>query len=160
MGMTCEVSAILPQDVERYSDPCNVFSGELEPRTMTASMVSLEKAWHGLHFLLTGEAWEGEGPLAFLLAGGEQLGDDEDSPVRWFTPEETIVIQQSLANVSDEELWARFNPGEMEDQGIYPGIWDEAEEDLKDEYLTYFHELQRIVAAAARGGQGLVVTIG
>jgi hypothetical protein len=48
----------------------------------------------------------------------------------------------------------------MEQLGVYPGIWDEDEDDLKDEYLTYFHELKQVVAAAAQSRRGLVVTIG
>src|SRR5829696_7547426 len=34
---------------------------------------NFEKSWHGLHFLLTGTAWEGEPPLNFLLAGGREI---------------------------------------------------------------------------------------
>jgi hypothetical protein len=122
--------------------------------------VSLEKAWHGLHYFLTGEVWEGHGPLAFLLAGGEQLTDDDDMPTRWFTPEETVEIDRALSAVSDKQLWSRFDADEMESQQIYPGIWDEDEEDLKEEYLGYFHELKKVVSLAAKNGQGLVVTIG
>src|SRR5262245_51191373 len=31
---------------------------------------SLDKAWHGIHYLLTGTAWEGVLPLDFLVRGG------------------------------------------------------------------------------------------
>lgn len=48
----------------------------------------------------------------------------------------------------------------MEQQDIYPGIWDEDEEDLKEEYLGYFQELKQVVAAAAQSGRGLIVEIG
>ena len=129
-------------------------------RGSPAQSVSLEKAWHGLHYLLTGEVCGGNGPLTFLLAGGEQLGDEEESPLRWFTPDEAARINQALSGVSDEKLWSRFEANEMEQQQIYPCIWDEAEEDLKDEYLTYFHELKQVVAAAVQSGKGLLVTVG
>jgi len=48
----------------------------------------------------------------------------------------------------------------METQQIYPGIWDEPESDLKEEYLEYFHQLKQVVASAVKSGQGLLVTIG
>lgn len=161
MGMYCEVSAASLEDLGRFSAEPDSLSGLLRGgSTATANTVSLEKAWHGLHYLLTGEVWEGHGPLAFLLAGGEQLGDDEESPIRWFTPEETGQIDKALSGVSDDALWSRFDTDEMEQQHVYPGIWDEDEEDLREEYLTYFHELKQIVAAAAQSGQGLLVTIG
>src|SRR5690348_5219860 len=127
------------QDLGRFSaEPDDL--GMLPGRgTTTAHSVSLEKAWHGLHYLLTGEVCGGHDPLAFLVAGGEQLGDDEESGLRWFAPEETAQIHKALSNVSDEKLWSRFDADEMENQQIYPGIWDEDEMDLKEEYLSYFH---------------------
>jgi len=153
--MYCEILAVAPQDVERaLSGP------DVSGRASTANRISLEKSWHGLHYLLTGNVWEGDGPLAFLLAGGEQLGDDEESPVRWFPPEETRDIHQALSSVSDDELWTRFDPAQMEEQQIYPGVWDEPESDLKEEYLMYFHQLKELVAAAVQNGHGLVVSIG
>ena len=47
----------------------------------------------------------------------------------------------------------------MEAESIYPGIWDEEEEELREEYLTYFHELKQVVAQAGEGGMGLLVTL-
>uniref|UniRef100_B8HYY4 Uncharacterized protein n=1 Tax=Cyanothece sp. (strain PCC 7425 / ATCC 29141) TaxID=395961 RepID=B8HYY4_CYAP4 len=40
-------------------------------------ILSLEKSWHGLHYVLTGSAEDGEAPLNFILHGrevGEDLG--------------------------------------------------------------------------------------
>ncbi len=160
MGMYCDVTASAPGNLEQFSAAPQLLSGLLQHGTAPANSVSLEKAWHGLHYLLTGEVWEGHDALGFLLAGGEQLGDDEESPVRWFTPEETKQIHQALSGISDDELWSRFDADEMQQRDIYPGIWDEPEEDLREEYLTYFHELKQVVAAAAQNGEGLIVTIG
>ena len=42
----------------------------------------------------------------------------------------------------------------MEAESIYPGIWDEGEEEMRDEYLTCFHELKKVVALAGEGGDG------
>jgi hypothetical protein len=165
--MYCEVSAASRDDLGKYAQ--GFFSGGVgklaglfggASQAATAPSISLEKAWHGLHYLLTGEVWEGSGPLAFLLAGGEQLGDDDEMPVRWFTPEETAEIHRALSAVSDKQLWSRFDPEAMEEQQIYPGIWDEDEADLKEEYLGYFHELKAVVAEAVKANQGLVVSIG
>lgn len=160
MGMYCQVSVASSPDVGQLLEESDLLGGLLQRGTATADRISLEKAWHGLHYLLTGEVWEGHGPLAFLLAGGEQIGDDDESPLRWFAPEETNQIHEALSSISDDKLWSRFDAAEMERQEIYPGIWDEPEADLKEEYLTYFHELKLVVAAAAKSGQGLLVTIG
>ena len=160
MGMYCQVSVASSADLGRLSEEPDILGGLLQCGTATADRVSLEKAWHGMHYLLTGEIGEGNGPLAYLLAGGEQLGDDDESPLRWFSPDETNEIHQALSGVSDDTLWSRFDAAEMEQQQIYPGIWDEPEADLKEEYLSYFHELKQVVAAAAKSRQGLLVSIG
>ncbi|HEY2841709.1 MAG TPA: YfbM family protein, partial [Pirellulales bacterium] len=128
MGMYCEVSVAAPGDIEGFSAEPDPLDGLRRGGTATINRISLEKAWHGLHYLLTGEAWDGQGPLAFLLAGGEQIGDDDESP-RWFTPEETKRIHLALTSVSDELLWSRFDAKQMEQKQIYPGIWDESEDE-------------------------------
>ena len=160
MGMCCDVLASSAGNLGQFSAEPQVLVGLLQHGTAPAKSASLEKAWHGLHYLLTGQVCASPGPLGFLLAGGDQLGDDEESPVRWFAPEETGQIYQALSGISDDELWSRFDADQMEQRDIYPGIWDEPEEDLRKEYLTYFHELKKVVAAAAQNGEGLIVTIG
>src|SRR5690349_21134722 len=104
MGMYCEVSVASREDVGPLSDDPASFAG-LFGGVATASHVSLEKSWHGLHYLLTGEVWEASGPLAFLLGGGEQLGDDDESPLRWFSPEEAREINDAISKVTDNQLW-------------------------------------------------------
>jgi uncharacterized protein DUF1877 len=160
MGMYCQVSVALSPDVGQLLEESDLLGGLLQRGTATADRISLEKSWHGLHYLLTGEVWEGHGPLAFLLAGGEQLGEDEEAPLRWFTPDQAAQIHHALSGVSDERLWSRFDVEQMEQQDIYPGIWSEPEDDLKEEYLAYFHELKQVVAAAVKNRQGLIVTLG
>ena len=73
MGMRVHVRAVRPADIQRL-EQADVYSG-LE-RGQTPS-VHLEKAWHGLHFLLTGSAGESCVPLGFLLEGGQEVGEDD-----------------------------------------------------------------------------------
>jgi hypothetical protein len=160
MGMYCEVSLAARDEVDRVSQDPALLSRFLQGGAATAQRISLEKAWHGLHYLLTGEVWEGTGPLAFLLAGGQHVDDDEDNGVRWFSPEEAAQIHQALSGVSDDQLWTRYDAEQMEQLEVYPGIWDEPEEELQEEYLMYFQQLKQLVAAAAESRQGLLVTLG
>lgn len=148
MGMYCQLSVASEDSLSSADSSAVATSG-----------LSLEKAWHGLHYLLTGEVWEGNGPLAFLLTGGEPLGDEEEG-TRWITPTETAEIHRALSGITDDQLWSRFDADAMEQQEVYPGIWDEPEAELKEEYLSYFGELKQLVAEAAQGGQGLLVSIG
>jgi hypothetical protein len=60
-----------------------------EERTST----DLDKAWHGIHWLLTGTADSGSEPLCYLLAGGTQIGDIDVGygPARSFSAEEVAA---------------------------------------------------------------------
>ena len=90
-----------------------------------------EKAWHGLHYLLTGSSGESGLPLGFLLEGGREVGEDMGygSP-RLFEPAEVQQLNTALAPITDDELWSRFDAEAMEAESIYPCIWDEEEEEL------------------------------
>lgn len=90
--------------------------------------------WRGAAECASGLDRGAVGSVAFLLVGGDQLGDNEESPLSWFALEESKQIHQALSEVSDDEPWSRFGADWMEQPEINPGIWDEAEDDLKEEY--------------------------
>src|SRR5436309_1032657 len=125
MGMYCHLKAMKSADVKRWLvDPEAITN--LAMRQGGAMSLSLEKAWHGLHFLLTGFAWEGELPLAFLIQGGEAIGDDLGyGPPRLFEHPQVAELDAALDAISEDELWSRFDPEQM--SGVYPEIWDEPE---------------------------------
>jgi hypothetical protein len=125
--------------------------------------IDLDKAWHGLHYLFTGSAWEGDEPGRFLVRGGEDVGDEDDGYglVRAFRVEQTRQIAAFLASLSREELTRRFDPERMTKLEIYPDvIWTRTAEDDDDplEYLlSAFDDLQSFVGKAANEGDGLLV---
>lgn len=123
----------------------------------------LDKAWHGIHYLLTGTAWEGDPPLNFLVTGGREVGDEDVGygPARTLTPGETREIANALAALSDEQLRARFAPEEMMRLEIYPEIWDRdpAEDDTLGYLMEYMGQLRAILSSVVARGHGLLVTI-
>lgn len=126
--------------------------------------VDLDKAWHGVHYLLTGTAWEGEPPLNFVVEGGADLDYDGpwNSSPRIFTPAETREIATALARVSDDELRRRFNPAEMMQLEIYPEIWDREPDGTEDPIgyvMSAIEDVRATVNEAVQRGWGLVVTV-
>lgn len=162
MGMICDVYAVSPSDLDRLQDDPDFFGELARFDNQDARSCCLEKAWHGLHYLLTGDAWDSNDPLAFILAGGSEIGGSDGGygPARSFTPDETRQIHAALSAVTDDQLWARFDAETMTAEGIYPEIWDEPESDLKDEYTTYFRQMKQLIADAAARGHGLVIMLG
>lgn len=123
-----------------------------------ARSISLDKAWHGLHYLLCGSAEPQPGPLGQAVFGGTEIGDDMGcGPARCFTVAETSDIAQALhAPGLENVLRNRFNPDAMEKLGIYPGgIWNEG----PDWLIDGFRNLRDFYAAASAAGQAVVTVI-
>ena len=71
----------------------------------------LEGTWHGLHYLFTGTAWEGEEPACYLVLGGDEVGDDDfDVPPRLLRPEAVRAFSEFLSELSEDDLRERYEP--------------------------------------------------
>lgn len=126
--------------------------------------VDLDKAWNALHYLLTGSARDGEGPLAFLLKGGTPVGDEDlgYGPARVFQPAEVAAIADALADVSQYKLLPRFDLKKFEKLELYPGRWNEV--NLRSDYdLGYYfgplEQLKNVTRRAKNEGAGMIVWI-
>ena len=137
-------------------DPLVFADGEVQE-------TDLDKAWHGIHYMLTGSDWKGDFPLSFLLCGGETVGniDVGYGPARVLTSEQVRAVDRALEPVDEAYLRARFKPDEMMKLGIYPSIWDRdpADDDTFDYCAHFFASLKTFVTDAAQRGVGLVVSL-
>ena len=171
MGMTCELRQLSPayaqrllhnpDEVLQYYDDAS--EGEL-PTEAQGEELDLDKAWHGLHYLLTGTAWGGEEPWNYLLLGGEQIGDEEEhavgyGPARVLLPSQVAAFFQALATISPTELSERFNPGEMMKLDIYPNVWDREDEELKEWMQESLIELQVFLQRAVARFKAVLIAI-
>jgi len=87
--------------------------------------ISLDKAWHGVHYLLCGDAEPGSAIPSHAVMGGVEVGEDLGyGPARYFEADEVRAISQALSGPNLEaEMIARFDPAKMTSLGIYPGGW-------------------------------------
>ena len=119
--------------------------------------IDIDKAWNGIHFLLTGESWGGELPLADAISGGTEISDDLGyGPPRYLTPGQVQKVSTALSAVRPEDLRRRFDPTRMKALEIYPDIWDEGEESL-DYLLQYFESLREFYNNAASRGNAVLL---
>jgi hypothetical protein len=150
MGMVCELRQLSPtyaqklladpDEVLRYVDKAD--AGRL-PKEAQGEDLNLDKAWHGLHYLLTGTAWAGPEPACYLLAGGTQVGDEEEhdvygyGPARLLTPAQVADFSAAVNALTPDETGRRYNPSEMTRLDIYPTTWDRPEEAANNlDFLT------------------------
>ena len=120
--------------------------------------LDVEKAWHGIHFLLTGEGWGGQPPLDFIASGGELIGDVDVGygPARAFTSDEVRAIAAALAPLSWSALMQRWDADAIRSAQIY-GV-DPDSRDAENEYLGFHYErLKAFVTALAGDGLGMIV---
>jgi hypothetical protein len=123
--------------------------------------VDIDKAWHCLHFLLTGTAWEGEPPLDFIAVGGETLGDEDVGygPARAIRATTVAALDSALEALPPNVLVTRYDPAQMAALEIYPGGWTEVEN--TPEHFGYFtgayDEVRALVKRGAREGRALII---
>lgn len=126
--------------------------------------VDMDKAWHCLHFLLTGSAIGGDPPLGFILTGGHAVGTEDlgRGPARVFLPAQAAEIAAALGRLEWPQLLARFDLQKLEKLNVYPGGFREL--NLRSDYevgyyLGPFEELKRVTVKAAAEGLGMLVWI-
>jgi hypothetical protein len=118
----------------------------------------LEKCWHGIHFTLTRDALGGNEPLCYLVQGGQEVGEDLGyGPARALRPAQTAAFATALAAIDRNEFARRFDPAAMEQNDIYPQIWDEDRDELIEEFAEQFNALQTFVTRAAKKKLGLLI---
>lgn len=122
--------------------------------------MDVDKAWHGIHFLLTGHTWEGKHPLNFILSGGTVVGDVDVGygPARVYTSAEVAEIAQAIEPITSDHLRAKFDSKAFFDNEIYPEIWDEPVEECLNSYvLSYYEDLKAFLLKAQSEGKALIV---
>jgi hypothetical protein len=145
-----------------HAEPAPPSDDPLWPPPAAGEQLELDKAWHGLHFLLTGTADGGAEPACYLLTGGEEIGDDEDVHTRLLAPDQVRAMAEHLVALGVDELTRRFDPERMTTLGIYPTvIWTRPEDtDAPRAFLLdAFTGLREFVAHAARDGDAIVVWV-
>jgi hypothetical protein len=123
--------------------------------------LDIDKAWHGIHFLLTGTAWEGSFPLNFIVSGGKEIGDVDVGygPARALMSDDVRTLDAALEPLTTEELERRFDAKQMTKLQIYPEIWDRDpdEDDSLGYLIEYYTDLRDFVRRTAERGHGLLV---
>jgi hypothetical protein len=123
--------------------------------------IDIEKGWHGLHFLFTGTAEEGEEPACYLLRGGEDL--DDEGQARALRPNQVRRFAEYLSTLTPAELTRRYDSERMTKLEIYPdSIWmrpSSPDDSPLQWLLTCFSDVQWFMDRAATANDGVIVNI-
>lgn len=120
---------------------------------------SLGAYWHGIHYLLCGEVWNGEFPAAFLIDGGSYVGDIDlgYGAARTFAAAEVRSIARYLSKTYPADLARRFDAYQMLDADVYPALhWDQEPQAL-NRCLERFQAMQHFVRHTVENGLGMTL---
>ncbi|OCQ23088.1 hypothetical protein A7985_03810 [Pseudoalteromonas luteoviolacea] len=115
----------------------------------------MDKAWHGIHFLLNGSAWSSVSIEGSIFLGGVPVSDEDVGygPARYFTAEQTKEISAGLQKISENDLLVKYL-SLVEEPEIYPGFEDN---EVDRNYITQnFAHLKTFVEGLAKSGDCLL----
>jgi hypothetical protein len=131
----------------------------LENSTGKQSM-DLDKAWHGIHFLLNGTAWSITTVAGEAILGGREFGPDMGyGRPKLISADKVKQIATALANVTATELSSRYHPEAMEKAEIYPSIWKQEGPQALPYLLNGYSALLAFYQRAAERGESIVIVI-
>lgn len=122
--------------------------------------LDIDKAWHLIHFLLTGKTWDGEEPMSFAVLGGKLIGEVDVGygPARYLSPTQVEATAKALADISPNELWKRFDRQQVRQAEIYPSGWG-GNETERDYILQHFSDLKSFFSDAASDHDAMILYI-
>ena len=124
------------------------------------AVLQMDKAWHGVHYLLTGEAYEAEGTLGQVILGGTEFGPDIGyGPAHYLTPQKVIEISAALGNVSIEKFKSRYDPKAMMKAQIYPTVWDREGDEGLNWLVDGLQQVIKFYNRAASQKKGVVLAL-
>ncbi|HEY5724076.1 MAG TPA: YfbM family protein [Allosphingosinicella sp.] len=160
MGMVLylrRVDGPIPGDPDEFYDEF-MFS---EDADANGDLVDFDKAWHAVHFLLTGSADESDGPLSLLGGKGEPIGEDNGyGPPLLVSAADMSAFNDALAAISDDELARRYDADAMLAADIYLADALARDGEAGREYVFQgIPALRRFAEKCARQGSDAIVLV-
>ena len=140
-----------PADITRF-----LYGAQAEER----ERVVLDKAWHAIHYALTGSRLGGDEPLNFLVSEGTPVGEVDVGygPARVLTSDQVRSIANALAPIPPEDVARRVDPRQLDEEVIYPGNWQRNGYGV-DFIASNYRDMRDLIARLAEQGLGLVLYI-
>jgi hypothetical protein len=151
MGLIFSINAIPAADAER------LIAGHLDVANNTIKSASFDKAWGGIHYLLSAASTsdvDEHDPKHFLVNG--VLLEEISEHVAIHTAEQVADFAKVLSAHSDDELLQRFNPEEMNRLNVYGGPWNPSMKQYVGQFLP---DLRDFLREAVLRNCGSITTI-
>ena len=166
MGMYAMYQEVKKEDFKKLLESDDFFETieELEEKDGT-ELCDIDKMWDALHFLLNGlSAIHGtpeDNILSEFIIGSESFDEESEDFTRYIPTERVIKIAKKLNEINFEDYLKDFDMNKFAENGIYPDIWDDAEEreEIMEELSEHFETLKEFYNKVAKNKNIVVVTI-
>jgi hypothetical protein len=140
-----------PGEITRY-----LYGSRAEP----CERLVLDRAWHAIHYLLTGSRLGGDAPLNFLASEGTPVGEVDVGygPARVLSSQQVRQLASALIMIDPDEVGRRVDLAQFQAEGIYPGDWLRDGNDAEF-VVSNYRQLREFVMRAAQDGNGLILYI-
>ncbi|CZR98590.1 hypothetical protein CDFC105_73818 [Clostridioides difficile] len=124
--------------------------------------ISIDKAWHAIHFTLTGCPFGGEDDNIFsklVMSGNVFMEIDGEPPAMLITANDVKKLSEAMDSLEEQQFREKFNISEMLENNIYPVMDDENEEEFFDYVWANLIELKKFIEEAANDRQAVIFYI-
>jgi len=161
MGIEFTMWQITTEEIDKFmelEETINDFVESQFPETydddFEDNALSLDRIWHLLHYLITGEEEGEKYPLAFAIRVGHFLHESW-SEMSWIAPNEVRDVAEALAVLSEEDLRKRGGEDSMSKVNIYKYPGALSEDDFID-VLMEFNRLKGYYKDASEKGNAML----
>jgi hypothetical protein len=163
MGMVLVVRRTTADDLSRLrADPELVpeFAIEDEDACESGDLIDFDKAWHALHFILTGQVDDSDQALSLLRTDYEPMGEDLGyGPPQYLSPDTMRAFNQALAGLSDDDLQRRYDPAAMAAAKVYLADFFVNDENGWEYLSQSLPALRKLAQNCAATNSGAIVVI-
>ena len=122
----------------------------------------VDKAWHGIHGVLTGSVGDEGHEFDGVVIGGVEFGPDSGyGPSHLVSADQVAALAERLSALTVDDFRDRIDLAQLSALGIYPDIWDR--EDEREENISYLVDGYRVVrerfVRAAEAGNAMCISI-
>lgn len=162
MGMVCyyfQADDIMVHKLKKGTSADFIF----EPENKN-NLCCIDKAWHAIHYTLTGEVWGGSNDdiLSKLVLGGVPVNDEDMGygPMRLLDKDIVQQLTGALEEWDETAFREKFNLKAMAENDVYP-MMDEENEEVFFEYVwKSLDALKQFFKDAAQKNQNILTFIG
>jgi len=163
MGMIGNLFRVTMKDLEEILEDSSLLEDlvDAEDNVSLNNLLDIDKSWEGIFYLLTGhgiaELDDAKPPLSWALFSLQLIDEEQDmgyGPAHYIDADQVKQLNKELDNITEEELKQRYNGKQMDEAGIYPEVWAEAES--LDYVLDYFGQLKEFYKQAEKESMAVI----